>query len=136
MIMRRMLFLCFLAIWMLGCGAGNSEDPLAGTKWRLVLLAGQDPIPGSTITLEFKDGMLSGSAGCNSYAGGYKVEGDQLTTDAIAMTEMACVQDGVMQQEAKFAEAFTNVKTYKLGGEVLELIDSSGGILLRFTKDR
>jgi heat shock protein HslJ len=45
---------------------------------------------GALVTISFADGGLSGSAGCNSYFGGYQVSGDEIKVSELANTEMWC----------------------------------------------
>lgn len=41
-------------------------------------------------TLQFRDGIITGSTGCNRFSGSYSVSGGKLTTGPLAMTRMAC----------------------------------------------
>src|SRR5690606_13383549 len=47
------------------------ESNLSGSRWNLVSMAGETPIEGSTITLDFLNGDLGGTASCNSYSATY-----------------------------------------------------------------
>jgi heat shock protein HslJ len=76
---------------------------LANTNWKLAsveaLGAPNAPVSGTEITLNFgADNTVSGSAGCNNYTGGYKLEGNQITIGPLASTMMMC-EDTVMLQE-------------------------------------
>ncbi|NMB67709.1 MAG: META domain-containing protein [Chloroflexi bacterium] len=84
-------------------------DPLAGTGWILTELNGQPALADVSVTLEFADGRLGGSDGCNSYGGGYRVEDGRLIVGAdMASTLMACA-DEIMQQASAFSAVFTAI---------------------------
>jgi len=61
-----------------------------------------------------KNKTVSGSGGCNTYSGTYKLDGLTLTiNDDIITTKMYC-GDGVSEQETAFLNALTNVTNFKL----------------------
>src|SRR5690349_14032083 len=73
----------------------TGQQALAGTDWRLVSIgrvgAEVPVVNGTTVTLKFgKDERISGSGGCNSYGGGYRVEGDRITFSQVFSTRRAC----------------------------------------------
>jgi len=101
---------------------------LAGTSWEAVNYNnGKQAVIGvitdTTLTADFgKDGILSGKSGCNTYTGGYKTNGNQITIGPLASTMMACDQPtGVMEQEAQYLAALQSAATYQIEGNVLEL---------------
>jgi heat shock protein HslJ len=101
---------------------------LAGTSWEAVNYNnGKQAVVGvitdTTLTADFgKDGTMSGKAGCNTYTGGYKTNGNQITIGPLASTMMACDQPaGVMEQETQYLAALQSVATYQIEGNVLEL---------------
>ena len=82
-----------------------SGPPFTGTLWRLVTFDAGDPtlaLPGNIeITATFDGGEVSGSAGCNTYTGGYAVEGDRVQVAGMGLTKKACEPE-VMQAEQRF----------------------------------
>ena len=50
-----------------GGNAGEEGSELAGSEWQLASLQGQAPLPGTQITLLFRDDEVGGFAGCNAY---------------------------------------------------------------------
>ncbi len=108
--------------------------PLAGTTWELAALGGQPPAAGSTITLAFADGRLSGFAGCNSYGGDYTIEADRLRPDMLAQTLIACPEPGLMAQEQAYMQALTAGGRLNLSGDRLELRDEAGEATLVFAR--
>ena len=101
---------------------------LSGTSWEATgYNNGKQAVIGilgsTTLTADFgKDGTLSGNSGCNTYSGGYKVNGDQITIGPLASTMMACSEPaGVMEQEAQYLAALQSAATYQIEGNVLQL---------------
>ena len=81
------------------------------------------------------DGTLSGTSGCNSYSGGYKVDGDMISIGPLANTDMGCVEpEGVMEQEAQFLAALQTAATYQIEGDVLEMRTTDGALAVSFKK--
>ena len=58
--------------------------------------------PGQPLQLDFSEGRLSASGGCNRIGGGYEQEGDVLRVGALMQTRMACPQP-LMDQDAAIA---------------------------------
>lgn len=119
------LFLVFLA----ACGGSARNDTLNGTAWTLTSIDNTPPLGKTALTVEFTDGQIGGSSGCNSYGGSYKIKGEKFTTDSIAMTLMACADSGVMEQEQAFLGYLQNAQTFKLSGEQLQIFRSDGKAL-------
>ena len=123
-----------IAFVLSACGSSGAND-LRGTSWELASLSGSDLLPGTSITLEFTDEGISGSAGCNHYGGSYQVSGSSLTFSDLFWTEMACPEPpGVLEQEGDYLAALNVADSYLLTGDQLEILDDSGGQLLVFVK--
>ncbi len=101
----------------------ESGSDLTNKVWALTDLAGQPLVPGSGISAEFtSDGQVSGSAGCNRYAGKYTVSGNSITfSSPMASTMMMCEQ-AVMDQESAYLKALQEVKTFTVSGDQLRLL--------------
>lgn len=73
-----------------GCG-GDPRDILAGPTLTATVLAGvlqmTNPVPNLTFS---PDGRVSGSTGCNRFAGSYGLSGEGLRFGPLAGTRMAC----------------------------------------------
>jgi heat shock protein HslJ len=104
-------------------GAANS---LANTKWRLMSLGS----PGATmpgletakITLEFDgQGKAGGNSGCNSYSGGYSVDGDHIRFSEMVSTMMACADNNVMQLEQSYLQALASAGTFAMSNDTLTI---------------
>ena len=117
-----------------GVGEPDIEPPLEGNSWVLEHYGEPgNPTPALAgsyeVTLEFGDGELSGSAGCNSYFGSYtsKKDGTFEVSD-LANTEMACMEPGVMEQEGEYLTALRLAENYEVNGSTLRIV--GGGKLL------
>jgi heat shock protein HslJ len=63
-------------------------------------------LPGTAITLQFKNGELAGFAGCNTYTGRYTTELAEdgsytITISPLTTSRLSCPQD-TMQQEQEY----------------------------------
>jgi heat shock protein HslJ len=114
-----------LALSLAGCGGQTAgfED----VKWELESYGEtgslQPVIEGTTITATFDSSkrQVSGSAGCNTYFGDYKID-DGLTVSMLANTEMYCMDpEGVMDQEKEYLDILQQAKSYKVSGDRLEI---------------
>ena len=126
------VMLIMLLLLTAACGLLSSGDPLAGTKWQMETLNGQDRLPDSVVTLEFADQRLSGSAGCNSFGAGYQIKGEEIIIDAVAMTEMACADEGVMSQESTYTRLLGEAKKFSVSDTELVFFNANGDPLLTF----
>jgi heat shock protein HslJ len=90
-------------------------------------------LPGTEITATFRDGQVSGSAGCNDYTAGYVLAGSALRVSPAAATQAFCPEPpGVMDQEAAYLQALGRVARYDLTGDDLTLRDAAGAVLLAY----
>ncbi len=86
-------------------------------------VTGTTLVPGSQVRLTFQDGSLSASGGCNSMGGAYAVVGDRLTTSQMFMTEMACAEPLMAQDQ--WLSAFLTDVPISLDGNTLVLDDGT-----------
>jgi heat shock protein HslJ len=142
--MRYVISILLLPIlFLIGCAAvanDNSETAANPAQlqnhWLLVELNGQSPMAGTEITLIIESDSLGGNSGCNSYGGSYAAGADgRIEMSEIFSTLMACLDDGVMEQEAAFSLALRQAQTFELAdnGQTLLLRNAAGEIILRFT---
>ncbi len=127
-----MLLMAAIFVLLAACGGGNtqSEDPLAGTSWRLLFYRKSTVLDGTETTITFEDGLLNGNAGCNSYFGAYQVDDQKLTADQLGSTEMFCMEpEGLMEQEAFFLETLGDAQRYELTDGRLMIFRSDGEAL-------
>jgi len=112
-------------------------NPLAGTRWQVTAfgapgLPGLNPIiPGTTLTMDFANGEVNGSAGCNTYSAIYLVTGSQLNITLPIATGMMCGEPaGIMDQEQAFLALLPAVGGFTIEGNTLRLLDGSGQALV------
>jgi heat shock protein HslJ len=138
---------CMIAIAILVLGActpaqpGSGDEPageaLPESIWYLAEIGpvgNPAPVlPGHLATLEFgADNSAGGSAGCNSVGGKYTVEGDIITFDSLVSTLMACLEPGLMEQEAAYLAALDTGGRLEITNTTLVIVDENGQVL-RFT---
>jgi len=107
----------------------------ADREWKLETLGEDAPIPDTEITIRFDgDGQAQGSAGCNSYFGGYEAEaGGALSIGALGVTEMFCGSpEGVMAQETRFLGSLAGIVRAAVEQDRLTLFSAGGQAAIRF----
>lgn len=85
------------------------------------------PIEGTTLTVTFTADTANGSSGCNTFTGGYVLDGDKATVGPLAGTMTACEQP-VMDQETAFLKALQTPATVESSGGNVTLRDANGAI--------
>jgi heat shock protein HslJ len=91
---------------------------LAGSEWGFAA--------GGDITLQFADGQVSGSGGCNRFSGTYTQDGDSLKLGTLIATLMDCTDKAVMQKEQQFFQMLAAVHTTEATHAKLILKDATG----------
>ncbi len=133
-IFTTLMALIAIAFVLGACSVSGGND-LRDTSWELASLSGSDLLPGTSITLEFADEEVSGSAGCNNYWGSYRVSGTSLTFSDPFRTEIGCPEPlGVLEQEGDYLAALNVADSYQLTGNQLEIFDEAGEQLLVFSE--
>jgi len=114
-ITRWILLVFALGLILSACGAIEPEANLDGTAWKLVTYRKNAPIPGTTPTLAFEDGKVSGNASCNSFGGAYQVQGENIQFGELFLTAMACMNpEGIMEQEVDYMQMLMQVTRFEL----------------------
>lgn len=125
------ILICLLAACAAVSPAPEHPD-LNGTAWVLTALSGENPVARSTPTLQFEDGRVTGSDGCNRYSAPYTLTGATLEVSAkVISTQMACPPE-VMQQAGVFLSSLTQARGYRVAGGKLELLSAEGAVLATF----
>lgn len=138
--MKRIIMTMFTAVLMVATARETlatmdySSEPAAlnDTAWTLSALPGRTLVPASHVTLEFANGTVQGSDGCNRYHGPYiaDAEGFRLSGN-IASTMMACPEP-LMQQATAFIDALSQARAARIEGNQLGMLDASGVVLATF----
>ena len=94
----------------------------------------QNLLPGTEITARFgADGSLSGSAGCNSYNGGFMAYDQTLRTSDLTASRSFCADpDGIMEQEEAYLSALRQATRMQISAGQLTVFNSAGDPLLIF----
>jgi heat shock protein HslJ len=110
-----------------------SMDP-TGIAWALetgtVDGAAMTVVDGHLITLTITGDEASGTAACNGYGATVTISGSEIEFDELAMTQMACTPDEVMDSELLYIEALPRVETYSANADSLTL--NGEGVELNF----
>lgn len=115
--------------------------PLVGTNWRLTdYWDGQGAVvaalPGTTVTAVFgTDSQLTGSGGCNNYSASYSlltIPNSLTIATPIGANIFCATPEGIMPQEQIYLSTLPTITSYQINGNVLELQDSNGRVVLRF----
>lgn len=94
--------------------------------WTLTDLDGAAIVEGAAITANFDGSTVSGSAGCNSYSGGYEIAARALSVGPpIAVTAKAC-ETSIMDQEQAYLAALTGAQRFSLVGDTLTVETTAG----------
>jgi heat shock protein HslJ len=122
-------------------GTAGAPLPFAGISWALETYRGSDGSltginPATTVNALFgSDGKITGSAGCNSYSGGYTLTGKNgISIGPLAMTLMYCGEPGVMDQETAYITNLQAAAFYEVTSEgKLHLMDAAGTPVLVYS---
>jgi len=126
--MRRLVLVPALALVLVAAGCGDDSNDsatehLEGPVWQLVQLVGTD-LPDDVVpTLQLLDGVASGQAGCNSFTGGYELDGRDLAIGPLATTRMACAPP-LDEVEAAYLGALEQVASFDVNENELVLRDA------------
>ena len=123
---------CVALLTTVGCQSveGSKTPTLDGSNWELFAYRKTKPILGTTITANFLDGEIRGTAGCNSYFGSYTTDGTMIEFGELGWTAMACLDPpGVMEQETLVMEFFMNAERFELEDGRLYIYRTDGEAL-------
>lgn len=106
-------------------------DGLAGTKWVVTAINGRPTPGGAGYFVHFTESDIAAKFGCNSIGGGYRLNGDHLSTSDLAQTEMACPGPAMTVERLGGAVLSSNMRVERISGERLRLVSEAGSIDLQ-----
>jgi polar amino acid transport system substrate-binding protein len=113
----------------------QAAPPLVGA-WSLTQMNGQGLVSGTSITVNFSNGQVSGNGGCNSYNGTYSTTSDGgLSIGGITTTNMMCPEE-VMRQEQTYLGLLSGAARYQMSGPNLTIFDGGGAATLVYSGAR
>ncbi len=124
-----------------GSPPASPAPELRGTTWKVTLYrapaAFTNPRPDGPVTLRFEPGgTVSGSSGCNHYRTDFVVEGahtdpadglgryeqgQAIRFGSISVTEIACENQSVMEQETEYLPLLSRVRRWVIDDDKLIL---------------
>jgi heat shock protein HslJ len=101
--------------------SANASASLLGTEWTLRDIAGTPALANPQPTLQFSEtGRVAGNGSCNRFTGSVEISGANLKFGPLASTRMACMENGVSDQEAHYLKALGAATRYALeNGDLL-----------------
>lgn len=111
-------------------------EKLDGPGWRPVSLGSTAPSSQQQIVFG-PDGRVYGSDGCNRFSGHYSVDANgKLTIDTSSMmaTKMGCRDLNVQTATKALMQTLTDVRSYRVDGDRLVLLDASGKELAQLAR--
>ena len=94
-----------------------------------------DVIPGTEVTIEFREDGVSGSAGCNRYGALVSIDGQEITVEVATVTRTWCDDPaGLMDQERLYLDIMSRARVYQIFGDRLALQTEESEQLLFQTK--
>jgi heat shock protein HslJ len=104
------------------------------TRYRDASGQWQPVLSDAAVTARFRDGKLSGSAGCNRYFGSYTLGIDEQLgfSSPLGVTMMACVAP-VSEQERQYLNQLSVVVAAQPEDGLLRLLDKNDQVVLEYT---
>lgn len=105
------------------------EAPFQDRSWRVVRIGGEavpalDTPRAPYLRFESMPRRVQGATGCNTFSGGYEVNGDRLVFHPLIATRMHCGE--VMAIEQALLKALGATRAWRGGEDRLELLDERG----------
>lgn len=119
--MRVRSFLAILLVLTLaGCGDESAVADMSGRTFVSESVTGHELVPDTRVQVEFRDGGVSVTAGCNHLFGALRIEGERLFVESMGGTEMGCDPRRHAQDEW-IQDLLGAGPTYELDGDRLRL---------------
>lgn len=110
-----------------------TEEPkafsgLAGSEWRVVEIAGAKAAGGGSV--RFTHTSVRGRANCNAFFGSFRETQGAIEIGGINQTRMGC---DALAEEQSFIDGLARVRSYRVDGDRLVLIDANGNVVLKLS---
>ena len=115
-----------------GCGGGTVQQVgLASTNWTVIAINGRATPGGAGYFLNFTLDTLSAKFGCNGMGGGWRLNGDHLSTGDLSQTLIGCPEPSATFERLGNAVLRSNMRLERTGGETMRLVSEAGSIDLK-----
>ena len=124
-----------LALTLTGCDPmpaprPSASESLAQSDWNAETINGKTVIEAGRVTLSFVEDRVSGRSGCNLYSAPVEVGHETIKVGPLISTKMACLGNGLMQQESEYLATLGAATTYQLKSDShLYITTPTGGAL-------
>lgn len=110
-----------------------AEEPkafsgLAGSEWRVVEIAGAKAQ--GTGSVRFTHTSVRGRATCNAFFGAFRETQGAVEISGVNHTRIGC---DAHAEEQVFIDSLSRVRSYRLEGDKLVLIDAGGSVILKLS---
>lgn len=116
------------------CSGVQPDSNLTGTYWKLVEIDGKEISVGEGFSAPYllfdRDKTVAGFGGCNNLKGSYLVQGDVFLINRLATSRVACPTE--METENKLLQALDAAESYRIEGDLFELVDQHNKTKARF----
>jgi heat shock protein HslJ len=99
-----------------------------GTRWHVTAINGRATPATGDYRIEFKDGGIGGSFGCNHFGGRYAVRGEAVVVREVRSTMMACSDPAASFEGAGFTILNQPMTIHWRSGHHLNLTNRAGSI--------
>jgi heat shock protein HslJ len=122
-----------IIVFLLCIGGPSSvaAESLDGSRWLLAALPAENLLERVTVTLDFEEGRVAGTDGCNRFTGPYRLEDDELHIGDMASTRRGCAEP-VMKQARNYMGVLDRARKAKIVDDSLQLFDANGELLAEF----
>ena len=105
----------------------TAQQTLPGSEWRVIEIEGHSA--SGVGTLRFTQTSVRGKAPCNAFMGAFREASGTIEIAGLGVTRMFC-QDR-METEQSFLDALARVRSYRLDGAILVLLDAAGSAVMK-----
>ena len=133
------ILVLMILVWNAPSARMHAGIQMTDTNWTLRALMATNGtlvpvISGSEITAQFNRsrGRMGGYAGCNGYSALYTTKDKAVTLKREIITDMACRDPAVMEQENVFLDDLSKPTTFSVSGSTMKFYDAAGKTVFVF----